>query len=118
MHALRDVVTQRARAERPFRAIGVEEDAAKYARVLGALVERDWSAHLVAVGGSEQGVARTEIDRVNFRDERRWHALLFESSSPPDGSQEQIGQQLVCGEGRVVGKIGHASSSKDIFVQR
>src|SRR3954465_774502 len=37
---------------------------------------------------------------------------------PRVGSQEQIGQQLVGGDGRVAGKVGHASGSQDILVQR
>src|SRR6188768_1567446 len=42
----------------------------------------------------------------------------FRARRPRAVSQEEIGQQLVRGDGRVAGKVGYASGSKHIFVQR
>src|SRR6478752_9101492 len=43
---------------------------------------------------------------------------FFQDRRPCAVSQEQIGQQLVRGDGRVAGKVAHASGSKHVFVQR
>src|SRR6188768_1541929 len=44
--------------------------------------------------------------------------LFFRDRRPCAGSQEQIGQQLVRGDGRVAGKIRHASGLKHVLVER
>src|SRR4051812_19930514 len=43
---------------------------------------------------------------------------LSETMSARERSQEQIGQQLICGGGRVAGKITHASGVQHVLVQR